>query len=465
MSFIAILGGILGGGSGITSPHRRAAPRGPLPLSHFAAASGPEQYKLAVSPTGMRLQWVTPAAADSTVSVGTDSDSLSKSFSGTVASYSCTDKRCGGPYSSGQLHSVHLTPLRAGAKYYYQVAGGATQSFTTPPAAAVQPVPVQFGLVGDLGQTQDSNSTVHHLMASGASTILHAGDLSYADCEQPRWDTYAQLVDPLASRVPWMTVAGNHEEETTGRCGGSMNKSFAAYNARYGALMPFAEAGSSSSHYYSFETAGVHVVMLGSYIDYVARAQPNCFSPIHYRRLCVRRWGDNAAAAQLAWLKADLAKVNRTRTPWLVGVLHAPWYNSNTAHQEEHEEAELRDAMESLMYDARMDLMFAGHVHAYERSRRVYRGKADACAPTYINIGDGGNREGLAAGYLAQPAWSAYREASFGHGILSILDATHASWTWHRDEDGERVVSDSVVVVRSKSCESPAPASPLVEAA
>ena len=98
---------------------------------------------------------------------------------------------------------------------------------------------------------------------------------------------------------------------------------------------------------------------------------------------------------------------------------------------------------------------------ADERSHRVYQGKADRCAPIYINIGDGGNREGPAKDYLAQPAWSAYREASFGHGILSVLNGTHASWAWHRDQDGERVISDSVVVVRSASCLAPN----LVEAA
>ena len=183
-------------------------------------------------------------------------------------------------------------------------ADGATLSFTTPPPAALQPTLVQLGIIGDLGQTQDSHNTVNHLLASNISSILHAGDLSYADCDQPRWDTYAQLVDPLASRIPWMTVAGNHEEEGTDRCGASMNRSFAAYNARYGSLMPHAEAGSRSTQYYSFETAGVHVVMLGSYIDYE---------------------GDGANATQIAWLKADLAKLDRRRTPWLVGVLHAPW--------------------------------------------------------------------------------------------------------------------------------------------
>ena len=94
-------------------------------------------------------------------------------------------------------------------------------------------------------------------------------------------------------------------------------------------------------------------------------------------------------------------------------------------------------------------------MHAYERSHRVYKGSTDVCAPTFINIGDGGNREGLARGYLSQPAWSAYREASFGHGILSILNATHARWAWHRDQDEERVVSDDVELIKSSSCAPP----------
>lgn len=32
--------------------------------------------------------------------------------------------------------------------------------------------------------------------------------------------------------------------------------------------MPYAESGSNSNLYYSFEVAGVHVIMLGSYTDY-----------------------------------------------------------------------------------------------------------------------------------------------------------------------------------------------------
>ena len=33
-----------------------------------------------------------------------------------------------------------------------------------------------------------------------------------------------------------------------------------------------------------------------------------------------------------------------------------------------------------------------------------------------------------------QPSPSAYREPSFGHGTLDILNATHAYWQWHRNQ-------------------------------
>lgn len=33
----------------------------------------------------------------------------------------------------------------------------------------------------------------------------------------------------------------------------------------------------------------------------------------------------------------------------------------------------------------------------------------------------------------SQPAWSAFREASFGFGLLEVLNATHATWEWKRD--------------------------------
>lgn len=163
--------------------------------------------------------------------------------------------------------------------------------------------------------------------------------------------------------------------------------------------MPFEESGSSSNLYYSFNVYGVHIIMLGSYTD---------FEP---------------GSEQYQWLENNLKKIDRKTTPWVVAVVHAPWYNSNEAHQGEKESVEMKESMETLLYKARVDLVFAGHVHAYERfvslkgfikklhwfffiyielicvfiwQSRVYQDKFDKCGPVYINIGDGGNLEGLA---------------------------------------------------------------------
>lgn len=49
-------------------------------------------------------------------------------------------------------------------------------------------------------------------------------------------------------------------------------------------------------------------------------------------------------------------------------MLHAPWYNSNTAHQGESESEDMMAAMETILYQNNVDILFAGHVHAYERN-------------------------------------------------------------------------------------------------
>jgi len=56
--------------------------------------------------------------------------------------------------------------------------------------------------------------------------------------------------------------------------------------------------------------------------------------------------------------------VDRTKLPWLITVLHAPWYNSNSAHQ--HDGDAVMAAMEFMHYNAHINIVFAGHLHAYE---------------------------------------------------------------------------------------------------
>lgn len=168
--------------------------------------------------------------------------------------------------------------------------------------------------------------------------LLLPGDLSYADYDQPLWDSFGRLVEPLASQRPWMVTQGNHEIEKIALI---HTHPFTAYNARW--RMPYEESGSDSNLYYSFNVVGVHVIMLGSYTDF------------------------DHTSSQYKWLRSDLKKIDRKKKHWIVVIVHAPWYNSNTAHQGEPESDDMKKAMEDLLYQARVDVVFAGHVHAYER--------------------------------------------------------------------------------------------------
>ena len=223
---------------------------------------------------------------------------------------------------------------------------------------------------------------------------------------------------PLSSRLAWMTVAGNHEVE---KCDDTSGK-FLAYSHRYGNHLPFAASGSDSYQYYSYEAAGVHFVMLGSYADY------------------------DVGSPQLEWLSADLSSVDRSVTPFVVAVLHSPWYNSNSHHQNDKSEYVFAQNAEPMLHEHGVDLVLAGHVHAYERSYPAYQHSIDAEGGTvYITVGDGGNREGHAFPWIyPQPEWSAYREASFGHGLLTVVNQTAMHWTWRRNLGEEAAVNDEV---------------------
>lgn len=67
-------------------------------------------------------------------------------------------------------------------------------------AVGSHPSPLLFGVVADLGTSNDSASTIQHVADNtDLRMILHPGDLSYADCRGQLWDTYGEMTQPVAS--------------------------------------------------------------------------------------------------------------------------------------------------------------------------------------------------------------------------------------------------------------------------
>ena len=137
------------------------------------------------------------------------------------------------------------------------------------------------------------------------------------------------------------------------------------------------------------------------------------------------------------------------RNPFLA--VHQPFVNSNKAHAIAVEGEPVQQAVEALLYAARVDVVISGHVHAYERSCKVFNFSCVADGPLYLTVGDGGTPEGLATTWVEPcPAWSAYRQGSWGHGELEALNATHLSWRWRQNDDLTPALVDELVLVKGQ---------------
>lgn len=362
-------------------------------------------------------------------------------------------------YSSPLLHSAVLTGLSPRTQYFYKVGDSASSkfsavfNFTTMPARG-DTVPFSLGVIGDLGGTADSIATMEHLIANPhLELILLAGDLSYADCTATKWDDWGNMVQPLTSARALHVGPGNHEIEYI--AGDTGTELFLAFQSRY--VMPgdkpaqrgeivwmdpsyqgccpsaFISQYDYGSSYYSFDLGMAHVVFL------------NPYSPTSKDSL------------QFAWLLKDLSTVDRAVTPWIVVVTHCPMYNSNKAHHDEHQTVLMLANMETLFYDHGVNIIFAGHVHAYERSHPTYQNVTNARGSVYINIGDGGNAEGHSSSYYAPaPAWSAFRNGTqYGHGEIKFINSTTSVWTWYRNIDGEYVSKDEYTLTNTATITPP----------
>lgn len=147
-----------------------------------------------------------------TVYYGTDPSNLSQSSEGYSLTYTY-----GGWL--GFIHRAIMVNLEPNTLYFYTLGtkvGGQVYNFTTYNDASLN-VPFNIAVVGDMGANDNPWSPINIAYLNAAveagqyQTVIHVGDVSYADGYQASWDLFFEELQPTMTRVPYQAIPGNHE--------------------------------------------------------------------------------------------------------------------------------------------------------------------------------------------------------------------------------------------------------------
>jgi hypothetical protein len=292
-----------------------------------------------------------------------------------------------------RINEVHVCGLQPTTKYFYKVgntgAFSTVYDFVTAPTAGSK-TKFRFAITGDARNDVASWAKAQQaILASGSAFQLSSGDAVVTGISQLQWNSFfgAEFEGVKASdvmaRVPVLVANGNHDDLTT------------PYLAQF-AVPQEKSAGENGDgeEWYSFDYGNAHFVVLN---DTTA--------------------SDSTTGQEEAnWLRADLAKVDRAKTPWIIAMHHKPMYSCSPTHGSD---TGLRSSWGTIYDQFKVDFVFNGHVHNYERTkpiRGVVEGASDgavvAAGPNGIPVKESGTVYIVAAG-VGAPLYGAGNDCNF----------------------------------------------------
>ncbi|GAB4150561.1 MAG: hypothetical protein Fur0037_19150 [Planctomycetota bacterium] len=297
-----------------------------------------------VTTSGATIQWSTAAPSGGAIEWGTTS-ALGRTAPATA---------------TATQHEVRVFGLRPFTRYYYRVLDGSTpvgpiHSFRT--AAPADHPYARIAVFGDAGTGSAGQLAVARLTGELApDLVLMPGDINYPSGAASTIDrAYFAPYAGLLPEIPFYLAPGNHDYYAA--CGQAYYSSF---------CLPTSPQG--GEQWYSFDFGDVHVVSINTEI--VPTVNGTC--------------GNAAlAAAQLAWLDADLAA---SRATWKIAMLHRPPRSYSTHGSN----AAVQAAFEPVLEARGVDLVLSGHDHCYQRFPRMVGGIADPRGPRHLVVGTGG---------------------------------------------------------------------------
>uniref|UniRef100_A0A0N4Z850 Purple acid phosphatase n=1 Tax=Parastrongyloides trichosuri TaxID=131310 RepID=A0A0N4Z850_PARTI len=344
---------------------------------------------LGVEVNSMVITWLTltDLAYDSLTPIvryGEDESKLNKNVIGITKSFfdlSKTIKRF--------VHKVELKNLKPNTRYFYQVGDTKTWSKTFNFKNLDINKNVKACSFSDMDSTV--NYTIltlqSHIRNNKCDVLVHIGDIAYNlfDNKGKVGDKFMKDIEIIAAYTPYMVIVGNHDLE---------GDSYEHYNNIFN--MPYDKAHIiDDDHFYSYTFGNVYYITLNT-------------------QVYVRQFGfnKNIIIRQFRWLEQKLKYINKIRDKksWIVIYIHHPIYCCKSCHTicDKHVNKDLKDGdnydfpgLEKILYDNKVDLVVAGHIHAYVRGYPVYNYTMETFnknyyynpkAPTQIITGVGGSK-------------------------------------------------------------------------
>ncbi len=261
-----------------------------------------------------------------------------------------------GSLTPGQALKYHLEPTIDSQGFLSDtIVSDLAREFIIPSMALFDaaPRPFRFVTFGDVRPTifgSDNHAAMTAAVrAQNPDFVLHVGDFVQEGSQLFEWARVFTTGEVLFRSIPIVPTPGNHEY------GGTDEYSAQTYRDAF--RLPGNES------YFAYNVSNAHIIS----IDFASSSGA--------RNATVQ-------AAQMQWLDAHLASLDRSAFDWCFLLFHYPIIASGETH-EGIWDTYLGPVFAK--YGVAIDLMFHGHVHEYER---IYLPKANA---TSIVTGGGGS--------------------------------------------------------------------------
>lgn len=231
----------------------------------------------------------------------------------------------------------------------------------------VQPTPegdFSFVHFGDHGTSHRAQMLTQRVMQDPFDLLLIAGDLSYANGNQPVWDTWFAQNEALFAERVMMTAPGNHEDEDN--AGVTFKNRFTHPNPPTSQIF----GGNEGSTFYSFDYNRVHflVTTAGALITDLTLPEELLAIELDLSQAAARR-----AAGQI-----DFIVVMQHFTIWTDQLGRSPMNPSLVALEE------------NIIVRYGVDLLLVGHDHVYQRSKPMAFGLPIPYGYVQMMVGTGG---------------------------------------------------------------------------